>query len=365
MKMLLTKDRTLGEQAQHWIRCLPNAGATERDAFARWLKRSPQHVHSYLRMLALEREYQDFDSSREIDVDQLIAQAGDNVVPLGLRGRRRKLSADSHARWRMTRRLAAATVAVALALFVAVYFSADWHLYGLQEYATRTGQQEQFKLSDGSIVNLNAETTVRVAVTANRRDVYLLNGEALFEVKHDPGRPFHVHVDGMTIEDIGTQFNVYSRSGPTQISVIEGEVKVFQESPSGAAPLMGSLLRREARVEADYVPLLKPTAIFAGRTVSVTPKGREIRETALDLQQATAWRQRLLVFHGNSLREIAAEFNRYNVIPKIEVNDAQIGNRAFSGIFRADDPKSFVAFLQQETDLAVDTQSGSLVITKR
>lgn len=348
---------TASEQAQHWIRCLPHATQPQRQAFARWLKASPGHVQSYLQMLAVEREFQGFDAAHEIDVDGLIARARSNVVPLE---RHRRMIRRMPMRWRVV-----AAIAAAIASMAWVVCALVWKDHDLQEFTTHTGQQEQFKLSDGSLVNLNADTSVRARVTRDRRDIYLITGEALFDIKHDPGRPLHVHVDGVTIEDVGTQFDVYKRAGATRISVIEGEVRVLQEPPSVALSVLAPLLDRHTSPEPGYVPLTKPIPILAGNTASVTARGREIRKTSLDLQQATAWRQRLLVFHGSSLREIAAEFNHFNTEPKIRVAGDAIGNRTFSGIFRADDPKSFIAFLQQETDLTVDTEGSDLRIAGR
>jgi len=353
---------TPAEHAQHWVRRLPNATHEEREAFALWLKASPHNIQSYLQMLAVEREFQGFDAGHEIDVERLIARARDNVTSLGLyRSPDRSPSAAKRAGAVVTRWTLAAVFA-GLAVIGGLYGA--WRTSGLQEYSTRTGQQQQFKLGDGSIVNLNAETTVRVKVTANRRDVYLVSGEALFDVRHDPGRPFRVHVDGMTIEDVGTQFNIYKRTGATKISVIEGEVRVFQEPRSATEELLAPLFGARATAEPGYVPLTKPTPISAGKTASLTAKGREIRESALDLEQTTAWRQRMLVFHGTALAEIAAEFNRFNTEPKIKVDAARVANRTFSGIFRADDPKSFITFLQQETDLTVDGDGRAWVVTQ-
>ncbi len=364
MKPSSAETRTLGEQTLQWIRCLPQATHEEREAFALWLKQSPLHVGSYLQMLAVEREFDGFDAAREIDVEELIARAQNNVVPFGLYRPFAALRAGSRVPRRAVLRWLAASVAV-LALGGVLFYVAGWGRDGLQEYATRTGEQQQLKLSDGSIVNLNAETTVRIAVTPQRRDVYLVSGEALFDVQHDVGRPFRVHVDGVTIEDVGTQFNVYKRTEAMKISVIEGEVKVFQEARAPAKSLLAPLFDRGAqRAQGDGAPI-RTTPVSAGRTISLSAKGRSIEETELDLQRTIAWRQRMLIFHGNSLREIAAEFNRYNVQPKIRIDDERTGARTFSGIFRADDPKSFITFLQQETDLAVGMDGGNLVIASR
>lgn len=74
--------------------------------------------------------------------------------------------------------------------------------------------------------------------------VELLGGEAYFTVRHDPSRPFVVSVNGLSVRDVGTAFNVHEAAGRTAIAVIRGEVEV---SP-GAAPRSGFPARAGAGV---------------------------------------------------------------------------------------------------------------------
>jgi transmembrane sensor len=65
-----------------------------------------------------------------------------------------------------------------------------------------------------------------VNFSARVRFVELVKGEALFEVRPDPRRPFTVTAGDASIRDVGTRFNVYRGADNTTVSVLEGEVQV-------------------------------------------------------------------------------------------------------------------------------------------
>lgn len=99
---------------------------------------------------------------------------------------------------------------------------------------TPKGGQYQIKLPDGSIVWLNAASSLRfpIAFAGSERNV-LLTGEAFFEVKPMSDRPFKVAVqapwgEGGEIEVLGTHFNVnaYTDDAFVRTTLLEGSVKI-------------------------------------------------------------------------------------------------------------------------------------------
>src|SRR5690606_31605275 len=93
-----------------------------------------------------------------------------------------------------------------------------------------SGQTFRVKLSDGSIVILNAASSLKYSADLGRegsRKVYL-TGEGYFEIASDPSNPFSVNVLGQQIEVLGTRFNVNSYTGEPDIRTVlfEGAVKV-------------------------------------------------------------------------------------------------------------------------------------------
>lgn len=99
------------------------------------------------------------------------------------------------------------------------------------------GQRVNLTLPDGTVVWLNAQTrlTYPTAFTGNERKVNL-QGEAYFEVAHNPEMPFIVSSGGIDMKVLGTTFNVYSYEEEElkRISLIEGSLLVYDpqsESP--------------------------------------------------------------------------------------------------------------------------------------
>lgn len=95
-------------------------------------------------------------------------------------------------------------------------------------YATGNAEQRVITLSDGTIVTLNANSTLELPegeLAATERLVSL-DGEAYFDVAKDADRPFLVSTDDATVRVLGTRFNVRERRGSTRIFLEEGEVRI-------------------------------------------------------------------------------------------------------------------------------------------
>jgi len=94
---------------------------------------------------------------------------------------------------------------------------------------TPRGGQYQLILPDGTKVWLNAATTLRFPISfgGDQRRVEL-TGEAYFEVKHIPGKPFRVQTGQRVVEDIGTSFNInaYPDEPAARVTLIEGAAVV-------------------------------------------------------------------------------------------------------------------------------------------
>lgn len=94
---------------------------------------------------------------------------------------------------------------------------------------TGAGQQKKIKLTDGTEVTLNCGSTLYYTATfvGSKREVYL-NGEAFFNVTHNPSHPFIVHTGHLNVHVLGTSFNVrsYRADARSTVSVATGKVGV-------------------------------------------------------------------------------------------------------------------------------------------
>jgi ferric-dicitrate binding protein FerR (iron transport regulator) len=95
---------------------------------------------------------------------------------------------------------------------------------------TQAGQVKQFVLPDSSVIWVNAASKVRVPSTFNDslRQVYLDEGEAFFEVKHNQRKPFRVQTQPIQVQVLGTSFNIkaYHALPGLKVTVSTGRVGV-------------------------------------------------------------------------------------------------------------------------------------------
>ncbi|MFM2288032.1 MAG: hypothetical protein RL684_1175, partial [Pseudomonadota bacterium] len=120
---------------------------------------------------------------------------------------------------------AAALAAVAIGITSTMRYAA-FHGSQVDLFATRSGEQIELTLADGSRVWLGPRSTLQVNFTADRRGLRLIGGEAFFSVRKDHSRPFVVSSASGDITAVGTAFNVRTVPGRVTVSVSEGVVTV-------------------------------------------------------------------------------------------------------------------------------------------
>jgi len=177
-----------------------------------------------------------------------------------------------------------------------------------------------------------------------------MRGEALFKVAHDPSRPFTVQTKTAIVQAVGTQFNVYERPAGTQVSVLEGRVKITPLGNSG-----GGIANAVHSTE----------TLVAGQEAQVAPDGTIRRNAKADVMGTVAWRERRLIFDNAPLEDMVYEFNRYNQTTRLTLDGVPPGGHHYDGIFDATDPDSLAKLLSKEADLSVERRNGEIIIRKR
>lgn len=104
-------------------------------------------------------------------------------------------------------------------------------LYMQADHVTGTATPQSITLADGSIVQLAPESAIAVDDMVGERRVRLLKGEAFFDVRHDPKRPFRVRTRNAETTVLGTAFNVTMNDKGTAVAVKRGRVRVNSLSP--------------------------------------------------------------------------------------------------------------------------------------
>lgn len=337
-------DRAAAAEASQWLERLPNASAAEREEFTEWLRRSPVHVRELLLSGFVDDALSRFDSERKLPTTP--RDADSNVVPLM---DRMPPSDGSPGRskgqwWRWISGIAAALTAVVVAL---LYFARGPNT---ETYATGIGEQRTIALADGSVVTLNVKTELDIDFSPQWRDIHLRSGQALFTVAHDSSRPFRVHVDGTTVQAVGTKFDVRRAGARTLVYVLEGRVRI--EQPELAA----------LPVSPVHSPSLPPVEITPGESVTIRQDGEVDPAARVDVSAMSAWRSRRLVFEERPLAEIADEFSAYVRSPTLTVEDAELRARLYTGSFDADRLDSFIDYLARDPSLQLERHGDRIIV---
>ena len=314
--------------------------------FIEWLRRSPEHIQAYLEVSGVWSELPSSDPEGRFDIASLIARARNepDVIPLSPVNPRLPPpppAAEPRALRKLSRRpvLAAAALAL-LASITALFLWIDSDT--ARSYSTGIGEQRTIQLLDGSTVELNARSRVKVRLTDRRRDVALIEGQALFRVAKDKQRPFVVQAGDAQVRAVGTEFDVYKKQAETVVTVVEGRVETY----SGADG-------------ADAAAIM----LSAGEQLTVLPH-TVTKPTRADTAAATAWVQKRLIFEETPLNEVAEEFNRYNRRP-LTIDDAELQTLKISGVYSSTDPTSLINFLRSQSSISVIETENQVRVVRR
>jgi transmembrane sensor len=190
---------------------------------------------------------------------------------------------------------------------------------------------------------LNTDSAATIRYGNKERLVVLNSGEADFEVAHDAARPFRVVAGSAQVIDIGTRFDVLLGRDATVVTVVEGRVAVSPSRPEGREPSLQVAADQQITVADGVWPPAKPIAV--------------------DVQRATAWLHRQIVFDHTPLAKVAAEFNRYAPKP-IEIMTPRLQKLAISGVFTTDDPAAFIAFLRSLDGVRVEETTTQIRVSQ-
>jgi transmembrane sensor len=226
--------------------------------------------------------------------------------------------------------LAASAAAATIAVFVRPPAPPAQHLAQAappeqrDDYRTAIGERRTVTLRDGSTVTLDTGSAIQVAYRADRRLVRLTEGQALFDVVHDPARPFRVAAGERIVTVLGTRFDVRVSNGETRVLLMRGSIGVSK----GTDP---------ASVSADFARLV-PGQQLVART------GAPDRIGHADAATVTAWQRGFVQFDAVTLEAAVAELNRYTT-QRIVIHDPRVRRLRISGAFPTGDTDRFLQTL--------------------
>lgn len=341
----------IARRASQWVETLRDPKQEDYETFVKWICQSPMHLDAFLVAAGLDRRLSAHDF-RKFDRKALLAHLPPRVAelhPVNVADQPPQVARPAR-RWApWASAIAAGVAALAIAAVVAIRALAPDTVF-----ATATGEQRVISLTDGSVVHLAAESRMAVKFSEHAREIHLKDGEALFKVAKDSQRPFRVYTDHATVEAVGTQFNVYARAAQTTVSVLEGRVRVSDESDSSF--ILPIPMAEPARPRFEE-------SLGAGDELQITRAGNAIKRALGDeVADAIAWQQRRRVFDRAPLEEIVAEINRYNRAVQIRLENIEPGSRVFSGTFDLDDPYGLAAAFDREPNLQIEHRGAEIIV---
>lgn len=254
-------DPVVDEALDWFMRLQDDQSPTTLEAFERWEERNPTGGRAYDDLVRMSV----MPSLRAATIADM-----KKSEPLH-RGRLRS-SRHSAPLWRWGG-LSALTLLVAGAIWLQFpTLLLRWNA----DYVTRAGERQTIQLPDGSTVILNTTSAIAIDFKNGKRRVRLLDGEAFFDVKHDPAHPFVVAGEFAAVEVKGTAFGVHSDRREETVVLERGRVDVTA-----------------AGVSADHITLQPDQMVVA------TKDG--LSEVAItDPSQSLAWREGRVMFRDRS-----------------------------------------------------------------
>ena len=318
--------------------------ARERE-FAQWLRADPRHAATVARLeqtLGLLGALPEFRSEINTAFDRAAP-----VVAFPPATTKQPTLAPAPRRWSRTFAWAGLAAALAFGSFV------GWRALRPPpaiHYTTTVAGYERARLDDGSTLELNAASAVRVRFTPAERRVQLESGEAHFAVAHDTARPFIVSAGPVAVRAVGTAFNVrYTAGGDIEVTVTEGKVAV-----SGVERVDPNALSAAIFVSAGQRIVLPHHA--------PPPTVEQVDPAAL--RAALAWQSRLADFAEAPLADVIARFNALSRI-QLFLADETLADRRIGGTFALDEAEAFVRLLERDGEIVGERRSETEIHLRR
>ncbi|MPZ35683.1 MAG: DUF4880 domain-containing protein [Rhodospirillales bacterium] len=314
------EDRAVAEAAE-WLMLLQDEPEDRslRRRFEAWLASSPAHEAAWADL----RHVSDVAATMQPTYAKRWA-------PFVARRRRERAQSpvQPHHRPWLRRRVAIAALAAAAAC-AAIVAGPGIILQVEADHLTRTAEQRQIELPDGSQVALAPASAIDVSYAAGERRVRLLSGEAFFWVQPDSQRPFRVVARTVAATVLGTRFDVRLEADDVTVSVEEGSIGVAAEgSPTRAGEKLG-----------------------AGQSIRMSSAGTFSR-TSEAPELVGAWRQGQLYLQEQRLADAVAQLRRYFPGTIVIVGNA-LAERRVTGAYNLGDPEHALRGLARAHDATV------------
>jgi len=199
------------------------------------------------------------------------------------------------------------------------------------DYHTSVGEVRTITLEDGSIVTLGPDSAIAVTFTDQLRHIDLLSGLADFQaVPKDQSndRRFEVSTENGVISALGTRFVIDSFTDYATVAVLEHQVEVHLPQSTSLNNTAVVSTNEAVRYDRDAV----------GEILPVNPS------------RILSWQKGKLIFDRVTLRQVVAEFSRYQRGTIVIANETAARKRV-SGVFDMSTPQTGLNLIATELDV--------------
>ncbi|MFT7008372.1 MAG: transmembrane sensor [Colwellia sp.] len=226
-------------------------------------------------------------------------------------------------------------------------------------YATLIGQQITTTFDDGSIIHLNTNSRIETQFSDEKRIIKLIKGEALFEVAHDPNRPFIVYAGDRLVQAIGTKFVIHLKSENIQVTVTDGKVKMSKVALNTKLTDIEELNNTTIKKNDVYIAKGEKVIVVTDQV----PKLTRIKPESI--KRELSWIDGKLIFVNEELFDVIQEINRYVDI-EIVLKDPSLHKTKISGRFNLEDSEALIEAIEISFNMkSQQLGSNKILLTKK
>ncbi|XPF94503.1 FecR family protein [Colwellia sp. RE-S-Sl-9] len=337
----LHSENTIDDEASIWLVRLDNGNLSDqsRKELKIWLAADKRHP---IALKAMANIWDDID-------EVLINIDNDN-----------ESSSKNTYLWSVLKPIFAPYVLAASMSFLAVFiWLAIPNNVQKNSYATLVGQQMNATFDDGSIIHLNTNSRIETEFSDDKRIIKLIKGEALFEVAHDPNRPFIVYAGDRLVQAIGTKFVIHLEPENIQVTVTDGKVKMSKVALNTKLTDIEEL--NNTTINKDDVYIAKGEKVIVASDQS--PKLTRINPE--NIKRELSWIDGKLVFDNKEFADVIKEINRYVNI-EIVLKDPSLHNIRISGRFDLEDSEALIEAIELSFNMKSQRlDSNKILLTKK
>ncbi|GAB3177017.1 FecR family protein [Telluribacter humicola] len=335
MKTNITKELIF----DHFAR---KASPLQREMIEDWLRTEANEEQYYEWLEEWENKYPQYIAPTDQILEQFSTYLASHPHPIESTEEDAPVDEPTVARPLWSRWLVAATTLILLGM--GGWMFKDNILY--TTYRTAYGEIKTITLSDGSLVKLNTNSSLRVprfGFGQHNREVYLV-GEANFSITHTAEHQKFVVKTPKDFEVVvlGTEFTMYARQHNSKVVLKKGKVQVRYQEANKQKEVM-----------------MKP-----GDLVTIDRKNRVELKTTQQAQTSSEWEEKRFVFEETTLEEVAYLLQE-NYGLEVEIKGQALSERVIMGSFKANNIDELLQSISELLDIDVVRQGNHVQLADK